>query len=59
VVGDHPYDISSARSAGVKAIGVLSSGHTVEELKSAGADLVLKDISLILPELKVEKAEGD
>lgn len=51
VVGDHPNDIISARSVGAKSIGVLSSGHTIEELKSAGADLVLKDVSLIASEL--------
>nr|MDO8080001.1 HAD family hydrolase [Candidatus Freyarchaeota archaeon] len=51
VVGDHPNDIISARSVGAKSIGVLSSGHSVDELKSAGADLVLKDVSLIVPEL--------
>jgi HAD superfamily hydrolase (TIGR01509 family) len=51
VVGDHPTDIISARSVGAKSIGVLSSGHTAEELKSVGADLVLKDISLIVPGL--------
>ncbi|MEM3587122.1 MAG: HAD family hydrolase, partial [Candidatus Jordarchaeaceae archaeon] len=51
VVGDHPNDIVSARRVGAKSIGVLSSGHTVEELKSAGADLVLRDVSLILPTL--------
>lgn len=47
VVGDHPNDIISAKSVGAKSIGVLSSGHSAEELKSVGADLVLKDISLI------------
>ncbi|MFB0563109.1 MAG: HAD family hydrolase [Candidatus Lokiarchaeia archaeon] len=51
VVGDHPNDIISARSVGAKSIGVLSSGHTAEELKLAGADLVLKDVSSIIPEL--------
>jgi HAD superfamily hydrolase (TIGR01509 family) len=51
VVGDHPNDIISARNVGARSIGVLSSGHTVEELKLAGADLVLKDVSLIVPEL--------
>jgi len=57
VVGDHPNDIISARSVGAKSIGVLSSGHSVDELKSAGADLVLKDISLIMPELLKEKLD--
>ncbi len=51
VVGDHPNDIISARSIGAKSIGVLSSGHSAEELKSVGADLVLKDISLISRDL--------
>ncbi|MGQ9720122.1 MAG: HAD family hydrolase [Candidatus Jordarchaeum sp.] len=51
VIGDHPNDIISARSIGAKSIGVLSSGYSVEELKSAGANLVLKDVSLITHEL--------
>ena len=51
VVGDHPNDIISAKSVGAKSIGVLSSGHSAEELKSVGADLVLKDVSLISRDL--------
>ncbi|MHA1208871.1 MAG: HAD family hydrolase [Candidatus Freyarchaeota archaeon] len=54
VVGDHPNDIISARSVGAKSIGVLSSGYSAEELKSAGADLIFKDVSKIVVELLTE-----
>ncbi|WXG40244.1 MAG: HAD family hydrolase [Candidatus Freyarchaeum deiterrae] len=58
IVGDHPTDMISAQNVGAKSIGVLSSGHSADELKSAGADLILKDISLIIPELLTKNKLG-
>jgi phosphoglycolate phosphatase len=40
-VGDTPSDITAARTAGVLAIGVPTGPHPADELRAAGADLVL------------------
>lgn len=45
VIGDTPYDIECARVAGAQSIAVATGGHSVEELRAAGADVVLKDLS--------------
>ena len=45
VIGDTPYDIECARVAGARSIAVATGGHTVEELRAAGADVVLADLS--------------
>ena len=45
VIGDTPYDIECARVAGARSIAVATGGHTVDELRAAGADVVLADLS--------------
>jgi phosphoglycolate phosphatase-like HAD superfamily hydrolase len=45
VIGDTPHDIECARVAGARSIAVATGGHTVEELRAAGADVVLADLS--------------
>ena len=45
VIGDTPHDIECARVAGAKSIAVATGGFTVEQLKEAGADEVLRDLS--------------
>ena len=45
VIGDTPYDIECARVGGAQSIAVATGGHTVEELRAAGADIVLADLS--------------
>lgn len=45
VIGDTPFDIECARVAGAKSIGVATGGFTVEQLREAGADEVLPDLS--------------
>ena len=45
VIGDTPHDIECARVAGAKSIAVATGGYTMEQLKDAGADEVLKDLS--------------
>ena len=45
VIGDTPHDIECARVAGAQSIAVATGGHTVEELRAAGADIVLADLS--------------
>ncbi|MGY0232798.1 HAD family hydrolase [Longispora urticae] len=44
-VGDHTADMAAARSAGVPAIGVTTGHCTADELRAAGADLVLRDLT--------------
>lgn len=45
VIGDTPHDVACARVAGATAIAVATGGHTIEELRAAGADIVLADLS--------------
>jgi pyrophosphatase PpaX len=43
-VGDHPFDMMSAKSAGCKAVGVLTGWGDEAKLKKAGADYTIKDL---------------
>lgn len=45
VIGDTPHDIDCARFAGARSIAVATGGFTVEQLRAAGADVVLADLS--------------
>ena len=45
VIGDTPLDIGVAKFGGAKSIGVATGSHTVDDLRAAGADLVLEDLS--------------
>jgi phosphoglycolate phosphatase len=45
VVGDTPHDIECAHAIGARAVGVATGGHTVAELRDAGADVVFDDLS--------------
>jgi phosphoglycolate phosphatase len=45
VIGDTPHDIECARVAGATSIAVATGGYTVAQLKDAGADEVLPDLS--------------
>ena len=45
VIGDTPHDIECARVAGARSIAVATGGFTVAQLKQAGADEVLPDLS--------------
>jgi pyrophosphatase PpaX len=44
-VGDHPFDMLAAKAAGCAAIGILTGWGNSENLKSAGADYVIKNLS--------------
>ncbi|MCL4355654.1 MAG: HAD family hydrolase [Nitrososphaerota archaeon] len=37
-VGDSPYDIQAAKAAGVRAVALATGNHSVERLRSEGAD---------------------
>jgi phosphoglycolate phosphatase len=45
IIGDTPLDVACAHASGARAIGVATGGHTVEELKAAGADVVFQDLA--------------
>jgi phosphoglycolate phosphatase-like HAD superfamily hydrolase len=45
VIGDTPLDVGCARHAGARSLAVATGNHSVEELREAGADAVLKDLS--------------
>ena len=45
VIGDTPHDIECARAGGAASIAVATGGYSVEQLKAAGADEVLPDLS--------------
>ncbi len=57
MVGDTPVDIKSARRAGAWAIGVLCGFGEEDELRRAGAHLILPSTVDLLP--IVEKVQGD
>ena len=43
-IGDHPFDMMAAKSAGCYAIGVLTGWGNEKNLKDAGADYIIKDL---------------
>lgn len=45
VIGDTPHDIECARVAGARSIAVATGGFTMDQLREAGADDVLPDLS--------------
>jgi len=44
-VGDHVADMVAALAAGVPGLGVTTGSHDAEELRTAGAELVLADLT--------------
>lgn len=44
VVGDTPLDIEVASVGGARSIGVATGGYTMEQLRAAGANVVLQDL---------------
>ena len=45
VIGDTPHDIECARVSGARSIAVATGGYSIEQLRHAGADEVLEDLS--------------
>ena len=45
VVGDTPLDVAAARANGVRALGVATGSSSIEELRDAGADVAVEDLS--------------
>jgi uncharacterized protein len=44
-VGDHVHDVEGARAAGAVSVSVLTGGCTEQELRDAGTDVVLHDLT--------------
>ncbi|CAN5789075.1 HAD family hydrolase [soil metagenome] len=53
VVGDTPHDVSCARAASAVAVAVATGGHTIDELRLTGADLVVQDLADEAPFLEL------
>ena len=49
VVGDTPLDIQAAHGAGAIGVGVATGHFSVDELRAAGADRVLRTLEEELP----------
>jgi phosphoglycolate phosphatase len=45
VIGDTPHDVACARSAGATAVAVATGYFSEDELRAAGADIVLPDLT--------------
>ncbi|MFZ0161474.1 MAG: HAD family hydrolase [Kineosporiaceae bacterium] len=43
-VGDHPGDVRAAQVAGARSVAVATGPHSQEQLRAAGADVVLPDL---------------
>ncbi len=44
MIGDHVFDMMSAKNAGVDCAGVLTGASTRDELKKAGADYIINNL---------------
>jgi len=44
VIGDTPLDVACAAFSGARSLGVATGSHSVDELRAAGADLVMQDL---------------
>ncbi|WP_043732486.1 haloacid dehalogenase-like hydrolase [Nocardia asiatica] len=45
LIGDTPHDVKAATESGAMAIGVATGASTLDELRAAGADIVIPDLS--------------
>ena len=45
IIGDTPRDVFCAKIYGAKCMGVATGAYSIEELKDAGADYAVKDLS--------------
>jgi HAD superfamily hydrolase (TIGR01509 family) len=48
LVGDSIWDVKAANAAGIPTLAVLTGGFSEEELREAGADAVVREISQLL-----------
>lgn len=55
MVGDHPTDMVSGKTVGMKTVGVLTGHSSEQDLKAAGADSVLPSVVELVPLLTEKK----
>jgi phosphoglycolate phosphatase-like HAD superfamily hydrolase len=48
-VGDTPRDVTACHGAGIRVVGVATGSYSVEELKEAGADWPIADVTAGFP----------
>ncbi|HEY4779115.1 MAG TPA: HAD hydrolase-like protein, partial [Solirubrobacterales bacterium] len=48
-VGDTPRDVKAGHGAGIRVVGVATGSYTVEQLREAGADWALADVTAHFP----------
>jgi phosphoglycolate phosphatase-like HAD superfamily hydrolase len=48
-VGDTPRDVKAGHGAGIHVVGVATGSYSVEELKQAGADWAIENVSAGFP----------
>lgn len=48
-VGDTPRDVKAGHGAGIKVVGVATGSYSVEELKDAGADWAIENVTAGFP----------
>ncbi len=51
MIGDTTFDMEMARAAGVRPIGVTWGYHTVDALRSAGAEVIVESYAELMPVL--------
>lgn len=44
VIGDTPLDVACAAFAGARSLAVATGSHSVDQLRAAGADIVMQDL---------------
>lgn len=59
IIGDTPFDVSCGRSLGVWAVAVATGKHSAAELRDAGADVVLTDLSRTEQAVRAIEALGE
>jgi phosphoglycolate phosphatase len=52
VIGDTPRDVDCAKKNGCRSVAVATGWHTVEQLEAGGADMVLRDLTALMPSLE-------
>jgi len=45
IIGDTPHDITCAQAHGCRSIGVATGAFSIDDLRQAGADLAVSDLS--------------
>lgn len=52
VIGDTPRDVDCAKKNGCRSVAVATGWHSIEQLEAGGADLVLRDLTALMPSLQ-------